>query len=256
MNSGLTAEKSTDFRVEWGDDEYGVNAEVSYDPKTCTAYIGPYCQDENGSFVTDITLAVYRREFDGSFIEIASGLSNTDNIYVTDPHPSLDYARYRIVAISNSTGSVTYYDIPAIPTNEKAVVIQWNENWSNFDIVSEDPFDQPTWSGSMLKLPYNIDISDKHASDVELIEYIGRKRPVSYYGTQIGHSSTWSMSIPKSDTETLYMLRRLATWMGDVYVREPSGSGYWASIKVSFSQKHCEVTIPVSFDVIRVEGGK
>ena len=256
MNSGLTAEKSTDFRVEWGDDEYGVNAEVSYDPKTCTAYIGPYCQDENGSFVTDVTLAVYRREFDGSFIEIASGLSNTDNIYVTDPHPSLDYARYRIVAISNSTGSVTYYDIPAIPTNEKAVVIQWNENWSNFDIVSEDPFDQPTWSGSMLKLPYNIDISDKHASDVELIEYIGRKRPVSYYGTQIGHSSTWSMSIPKSDTETLYMLRRLATWMGDVYVREPSGSGYWASIKVSFSQKHCEVTIPVSFDVIRVEGGK
>lgn len=256
MNSGLTAEKSTDFTVEWGDDEYGVNAQVSYDPETCTAYIGPYCQDENGSLVADVTLAVYRREFDGSFTEIASGLNNTDNVYVTDPHPSLDYARYRIVAISNSTGSVTYYDIPAIPTNEKAAIIQWDEDWSNFDIVSEDPFDQPTWSGSMLKLPYNIDISDKHKSDVELIEYIGRKHPVSYYGTQVGHSSTWSMSVPKSDTETLYMLRRLAAWMGDVYVREPSGSGYWANIEVSFSQKHCEVVIPVSFNVVRVEGGK
>jgi hypothetical protein len=43
--------------------------------------------------------------------------------------------------------------------------------------------------------------------------------------------------------------------MGDVYVREPSGSGYWASISVSFSQNHGEQTIPISFDVTRVEGG-
>ena len=42
--------------------------------------------------------------------------------------------------------------------------------------------------------------------------------------------------------------------MGDVYVRQPSGSGYWASIKVSFSQTHCEVTIPVTLDITRVEG--
>ena len=68
-------------------------------------------------------------------------------------------------------------------------------------------------------------------------------------------SSTWSMSIPKEDKDTLYALRRLAIWMGDVYVREPSGSGYWASISVSFSQKHSDVTIPVTLDISRVEGG-
>jgi hypothetical protein len=43
--------------------------------------------------------------------------------------------------------------------------------------------------------------------------------------------------------------------MGDVYVREPSGSGYWANIAVSFSQKHCELTIPVSLTISQVEGG-
>ena len=43
--------------------------------------------------------------------------------------------------------------------------------------------------------------------------------------------------------------------MGDVYVREPSGSGYWANIKVSFSQTHCDLVIPISFTVTRVEGG-
>ena len=43
--------------------------------------------------------------------------------------------------------------------------------------------------------------------------------------------------------------------MGDVYVREPSGSGYWANIKVSYNQKHCALTIPVTLNITRVEGG-
>ena len=111
------------------------------------------------------------------------------------------------------------------------------------------------WTGSMLKLPYNIDVSNNHKPDVELVEYIGRSHPVSYYGTQVGEIASWSVDIPMSDKETLYAIRRLAKWMGNVYVREPSGSGYWANIKVSFSQKHRDVVIPVTFDITRVEGG-
>ena len=107
----------------------------------------------------------------------------------------------------------------------------------------------------MLKLPYNIDVSDKYGMDVSLIEYVGRKRPVSYYGTQLGESSTWNVDIAKDDEETLYTLRRLAIWPGDVYVREPSGSGYWANISVSFNQTHLEVVIPVTLEITRVEGG-
>ena len=70
------------------------------------------------------------------------------------------------------------------------------------------------------------------------------------------HTSTWSFEIEKTDAETLYGLRRLAAWLGDVYVREPSGSGYWANVSVSMDIEHCELTIPVSIDVTRVEGGK
>ena len=87
------------------------------------------------------------------------------------------------------------------------------------------------------------------------MEYIGRKHPVSYYGTQQGETSSWKMEIPKKDKDTLYALRRLAKWMGDVYVREPSGIGYWANITVSFSQTHCKPVIPISRDVTRLEGG-
>lgn len=216
---------------------------------------GYYCTVETKEMVDGIELAVYRREFDGTFTEIAKGVRNVDNVFVTDPHPSLDYARYRIVATTTSTGAVCHYDVPAQPVGCKSVVIQWSEGWSSFDASNEDALAQPPWSGSMLKLPYNIDVSDNNRPDVALIEYIGRTHPISYYGTQIGQTSTWNVSIPKSDKETLYTLRRLAIWMGDVYVREPSGSGYWANITVSSSQRHKELTIPVTLSITRVEGG-
>ena len=180
MDSGLTAEATSNITVSWTDLEYEPNAEIGIDEELYTASIRPYCENEYGIPIDGVTLSVYRRE---------------------------------------------------------------------------DDLEESEWSGSMLKLPYNIDVSDKHKPDVSLVEYIGRSHPVSYYGTQLGETSTWSLSVPKEDKETLYALRRLAKWMGDVYVREPSGSGYWANITVSYSQKHCELTIPVTFDVTRVSGG-
>lgn len=255
MDSGLEATSSYDLLVSWTDVAYEPNAEIGVDTESYTAYIRPYCIDQNNAPVEDILLSVYRREFDGTFTEIAKNLDNTRNTFVTDPHPALDFARYRIVATTKTTGAVSYYDVPGYPVGGKAVVIQWNEAWSNFDIVEENAQAEPAWTGSMLKLPYNIDVSDSNSADVSLIEYIGRKYPVSYYGTQLGTSSSWNVAIEKSDKETLYALRRLAAWMGDVYVREPSASGYWAKIAVSFSQKHKELTIPVTLDIVRVEGG-
>lgn len=214
-----------------------------------------YCVVEERTPVTDVYLAVYRREFDGSFTELASGLDGARNTTVTDPHPSLDFARYRIVATSKTTGAVSFYDLPGHYVGGKSIVIQWDEEWSNFETSEDDPPEQPPWTGSLLKLPYNVDVSDNNKSDVALVEYIGRTHPISYYGTQLGQSATWNAEIKKSDKETLYALRRLSKWMGDVYVREPSGSGYWASIEVSFNQKHLAVTIPVTLNVTRVEGG-
>jgi hypothetical protein len=256
MNSGLTGTSSKQLGVAWDtENRYEPNAEIGVDEETYSAWIRPYCEDIYAVPIEGILLSVYRREFDGNFTELATDIDSLSNAFITDPHPALDYARYRVVAKTKTTGAVTYCDIPGYPVGGKEVVIQWDEAWSGFDTPNEDRMEQPTWAGSMLKLPYNIDVSDNHKSDVALVEYIGRKHPVSYYGTQLGETSTWSVEVPKSDKETLYALRRLAIWTGDVYVREPSGSGYWANVTVSFSQKHCEVTVPVTIDVVRVEGG-
>ena len=255
MNSGRTAESSLYFTVAWDDSNYWINCRIFIDKDSYVAAIQPYCKDKNGSITDDVTLSVYRREFDGKFTEIASEVANARNMFVSDPHPSLDYARYRIVATSKTTGNVEYYDVPAYPVGGKAAIIQWDESWSDLDYTTEDVIAAPSWAGSMLKLPYNIDVSDNINPDVELVEYIGREHPVSYHGTQIGSKSTWNMDVPAYDKETIYALRRLQKWMGNVYVREPSGSGYWATVTVSFSIKHCEVVIPVTLNITRVEGG-
>ena len=256
MNSGLTADDFAKFTVAGTDNAYLPNAEIGIDEETYSAIIRPYCEDEHGASIPDILLSVYRREFDGKFTEIIRNVENTKNVYVTDPHPALDYARYRIVAMTKSTGAISYYDLPGYPVGGKAIIIQWNEVWSNFKAGDQaGEVNEVPWTGSMLMLPYNINISNSVKPDVELVEYIGRSNPVSYYGTQHGETATWSVDIDKNDAETLYAVRRLSKWMGDVYVREPSGSGYWANITVSFSRKHKETVIPVVLDIVRVEGG-
>lgn len=254
MNSGLTAEDSRDFTVSWEDLQYAPNAEISIDSETLTAAIRPYCEDEYGNVVEDVLMSVYRREYDGKFTELVADIPNSAVTFITDPHPALDYARYRIVAKTVGTGAISFYDMPGYPVAEPAVVIQWDEEWSDFEYSDDIPKER-SWSGSMLKLPYNVDVSESNKPDVALIEYIGRSHPVSYYGTQLGETATWNVVIDKEDIETLYGLRRLRNWMGDVYVREPSGSGYWANVTVSFSQKHLDLTIPVTLNVTRVEGG-
>lgn len=255
MNSGLTAESTADFTVAWSTESYFPNARIGVNAEDVSAYICPYCIDQDGELVDGIELAVYRREYDGTFTELATGLDNTISAFITDPHPALDFARYRIVATTVATGTVGYHDIPGYPVGEKSIIIQWNEAWTNFQADGENPSEQPAWSGSLVKLKYNVDVSEKKNLDTSLVKYIGRRHPVSYYGTQVGETADWKTEIPKTDTETLYALRRLSIWMGDVYVREPSGSGYWANVSVNFSQTHRIPTIPVNITVTRVEGG-
>lgn len=234
-------------------DEYTTTDDVVYSDGNSTYFC--ICESETPELAENVILSVYRREFDGRLVEIGTDIPNDGKTFVVDPHPALDYARYRIIAKYTDSGMISFYDAPGVLVGEKTIVIQWDEKWSSLKGNIDDNFEEPPWSGSSLKLNYNIDVSDSNSPDVSLVNYVGRSHPVSYYGTHLGSTSNWSAAIDKEDTETLYLLRKLSIWMGDVYVREPSGSGYWANIKVSFSQTHCEVTIPVTLSLTRVEGG-
>lgn len=206
-----------------------------------------------GELIEGVTLSVYRRDYDGRYTLIADNIDNTKGIYVIDPHPALDVARYRVIAKLTSNGSIGFADQEEV-VGETSIVLQWGEKWTTLRAEVDEDINIP-WSGNFLKLPYNIDVSEDTSVDVSLIEYIGRQEPVSYYGTQLGISGTWNTDIPKDDTDTIDLLRKLSIYTGDVYVREPSGVGYWANINVSFSRKHKEMVIPVALTIKRVNGG-
>ena len=108
----------------------------------------------------------------------------------------------------------------------------------------------------MVRLPFNVDVSESANLENNMVKYIGRKDPVSYYGTQTGYTANWSTVIPKYETEIIRKLRQLQVYPGDVYVREPSGTGYWANVKVTFPINHVALTVSVSLTITRVEGGK
>lgn len=291
MESGLSASSSIERFVNMSNENLSPQMIMSdIDPETMSIDICPYCEDmtkeladgaeveideDEEEFVNpqvyglaeDVILDVYRIDYDGTFTKInKAAITNTRTTWVHDPHPPLNQVRYRIVATSTITGVTVFGDTDAEPVGTVLapapvpIVIQWGEQWTDTEYPDEsyagssDLYNDPTYIGNILKLPYNIDISDGNDKDVTCIKYVGRQHPVSYYGTQLGTTSTWKTEIEKGDTDTLSMLRKLSIWMGDCYVREPSGSGYWATISVSFEQTHNTLTIPVTLSITRVEG--
>lgn len=259
MDTGLYVEDSKTITIALDDDEVDIYASVEIDEDFAAAFITPYAldpEDDKEEPLTDLYFSIYRINFDGTFTEILTRIDSTLNITAVDLHPSLDRARYRIVAISKSTGKVTYDDFSE-EVGESDIIIQWNERKRDDFVIDDsgDATDEPIVSGEFLRLPWNIDTSEAHAKDNALVEYIGREHPVSYYGTQLGETATWNTDVDKEDTETIYALRRLAIYQGDVYVREPSGVGYWAQIGVSMTNTHAELVIPVTLTITRVEGG-
>ena len=257
MDSGLSADASDSFLFDIEEpDNMDLDATPIYDSERIALSICPYCTDDQDEPIIGMLLAVYRRQADGSFVEIGSNLVSGEDTFVVDPHPTLGTAYYRITAMNKASGSIYYSDFD-YPIPESSVVLQWAETYRTIDsdtLTEDELIDQPL-TESMLKLPYNIDVQDGTSPDVAFVNYIGRKHPVSYYGTGLSQSGNWKCEIDAEDTETIAALRRLAAWMGDVYVREPSGLGYWAQVNPQFTLEHRKPTIPVTFAITRVEGG-
>jgi len=205
------------------------------------------------TFAENVTLSVYRKNDDGTFVPIAENIDNTTGMNVTDPHPNLGGANYRIVATDMESGAQTFYDPPPYDMKCTDIILQWDEYYASKPNDGRDT--ELPEMGNMVRLPYNVDVSETANMESEMVSYIGRANPVSYYGTQTGYTANWSTEIPKYDKETIRMLRKLQVFPGDVYVREPNGTGYWARVTVTFPINHLALTVSVSISITRVEGG-
>lgn len=280
MSTGLTAEAYSPIDVYWVDQELYPTADVQVDTEDFTATIIPSCpvipdspegmvefEEEEGPeaelpLVEDVLLSVYRREYDGRMTKILDGIDNDRSTAVVDPHPSIDYARYRVVAIDQTTGAVGYTDLESVPIGQPGIVIQWDEEWK--DRLFVNPADNEIegvagWSGTRLTLPFNVKTSEGNKPDRALVEYVGQAHPTSYFGTQLGTTATWSTVIEKSDADRLDLVRRLSAYQGNVYVRNSRGVGYWATVELNYNIDYGDsgdsLLIPITINVTRVRGG-
>lgn len=257
---------------------YEVDADVIYyDNKLCS-YINPQLRllhpeqlDEDGDptyeYVDIASMNIYRKEADGSFTLIADDV--LPNSYIVDSHPNLKDNSYRLTYTLDSTGKMGYYDTATYDFEENAIVVQWQEEFDHssenvvfntytFEEMDDDNTiyfseDYAPTKCKMVRLPYNISMNVNYDKDVNHVKYYGRNNPVSYIGTQNGQTETWSVDIDKKDKETLNLIRELAIYKGNVYVREPSGTGYYAEIKVSFTRSYNSMVIPVTLNITRVD---
>jgi len=299
---GLSAENDYYITPAWEDVGMAPTADVEADFDRLICMILPVCfesdvdydqymeyDEENDEWLVDVdsfdfepmenvSLAVYRANSDGSFTEIASGLSNPPDEPIVDPHPTLDYVYYRVVSTYIPTGQQEYTDFGPVEFDQPGLVLDWDQEVSLVDVndlVMEEEGVIPiqAYQGSMVTLPFNVDTSEGHSRDSELIEYIGRQRPVGYYGTQLGESFSYKTEIPVEPddeeldwlgdaivyggyTYTIGMLRQLSRYMGPVYVRDNlARSGFWAHVDVSMEINHMAHTVPVTLTVTPVEGG-
>lgn len=260
MDSGLTASSDELFTVELGgrSDIYDptLTLRSKFDTVNCGLLLIPEAFDEDGDPIDNIEIDIYRKECDGSLTLVQKGVDPTTKTQVFDPHPVLKGCAYRLVGRSLVTGEATYTDTPSIDVPETAIVLQWDETWTTIEPNLSDIYQGTPYMGSILRLPYNVDVSDSNQPDVTTVAYAGRKNPVAYHGTQIGFTSSWNTDVPWYDKETIFQLRRLMNWNGDVYVREATGSSYWANITISMDITHAELVIPVTLQVTRIEGGR
>ena len=279
-DAGLSAEAYAMLDVHWIDQELYPQADVQVDTEDFTATIIPYApiipdtpgdmvdfDEEEGSnaelpLVEDVSLAVYRINYDGSMTLIMDEIGNNRSTAVVDPHPSIDYARYRVVAIDNQTGSVGYNDIEPVAIGQPGIVFQWDESWKEslyVNPIDQQPEGVAGWSGSRLTLPFNVNTTEKTSPDRSLAEYVGQENPVSYFGTQLGISASWSAVIERTDEDRLQLIRKLNRYQGNVYVRNSRGVGYWAVVNLSYDINHGDgedaILIPISIEVTKVRGG-
>ena len=196
----------------------------------------------------DTVLAVYRVNADGSTVEVASGMPNDGQSACTDPHPSFGACTYRIVATDTQTGISSVGDA-VLEVPEEDVVIQWGEQWSGDDYGE--------FQGERLVISRNDEAGEELSPKSSLADLAGREHPVAFYGR--GSKQTYDVSgviVPMLEADAMGAVRRLGSYGGNVYVRDPDGAGYWANVATArLSRARKTVGRSVSIALTRVEGG-
>ena len=259
MQSGLRAVSDpVGFTVDFDATVPEPDAVVYFDRDTLTATVNPACyaDDSEGEQTEDyypgVVLSVMRLSQDGTVTMLQRGIANDGLTAVIDPHADFGECWYRIIATDPATNTSSVQDVFE-ESEHPTCCIQWDERFTSR--TADEAFaDDMEFAGTRIDGLYNLQFEENGSVQSEDVEYIGRKFPVSYYGTQKGYTSTYQVEFDKEDTETYRKARQLQGLLDDVYIREPSGVGFWAHCtNVRISRSHDSRAVSLTVEAVRVD---
>ena len=260
MQSGLRAVSGPyNFTVDFDAEVPDPDAEIWFDTESLSASITPACyaDDEEGmqtdTLVEGVTLSVLRVSQDGTVTMLQRGIPNDGTMAVIDPHADFGECWYRVIAIDTATGVSAVQEAYAASPHQTCC-IQWDERFVTAPVADETDDEALEFAGTRIDGLYNLEFEESGSVQSEDIEYIGRKFPVSYYGTQKGYTATYQLEFPKEDTQTYRKARQLQGLLDDVYIREPSGVGFWAHCSsVRLSRSFDSMSVKLTVEAVRVD---
>ena len=154
---------------------------------------------------------IYRLTGDGAYL-IGRGFPTTYTA-VDEYAPFGDeLTLYYRVAIRTPDGDVAFYD---------------------YEFFADGGFLRFDWTGGFLELPYNIQIGDKYAKDVEVRKHINGDSD-AYWNEGVEHNGSLSSDVIRLEQQDdVIRAKQLARYAGAVFVRTPDGSAYEADVEVT-----------------------
>lgn len=235
--------------------EWGREDDDQTDEESETADIDIEGDAEEVPYAENVVLSIYRHETDGTLTLLARNIPNDGLHGHVDRHAMLKRQAYRIAAFDTRTGLADYLDVTSELNRFNGLVIEWGASDPSLEYVRDPETgllqEQSGDGGTVLDLPWSVDVSEGGDSDRDLLKPFGLAHPRARYGTHQNAEESWNTRIRESDSDRLAKLRSLRAHRGDAFVRQPLGSGYWAAVSPHWSRSGQGGVIDVDIDAVR-----
>lgn len=128
-----------------------------------------------------------------------------------------------------------------------------HEAWADVDAGNPQQGIVIDWDGKQVSLPYNLQVSDGYSKRHATVRHRGGTVTGRWLEGVQRESSWRSQTIRVKEPEKLLLLRELARWCGECYLRGPGGVGFPCNVDVALSTEHGSGAVDVELTATRID---
>ena len=214
---GQTATAFIRFKVDWTHKAEIAKPTALADNTSLAVRITPTAPE---SYVSGDTFDIYRLTVDQPELIVQDGEYGTTYV---DPYPAFGaLCGHRVVA-KTSTGSYI---------NDDNTIAWYDLGIDDGDVVESKAMIIDA-DGMQIRLPYNIELSNRWQKDFTRTSYLGGSVQGDWNPAVLRDLSAKTVIVKDVNTDELMDMRDLAAYAGPAHIRTPDGSSFACDIQVS-----------------------